>query len=431
MRTERERTHALKTVRAVLLTGLFFFCGLLVGCQPPAEPTPLNSNETGLDVGSAPLLDGSLQDSGAFEIDGAVRPDSGQADPGREDATLVDRPDAHAADSMVEMDAAGPSAPDLGSGPPAEDDAAIEPPPPGMPCPIDWETRRLAVIDDGRWEARDTTEGVQSLTEGTCGGGSGQHIYPFTAPAAGNYAVAVSGDTFSPLGFAVVYVRSSCPESATELGCDARRESNAATSIRLFADQSVYIFVDGIRGERFPSTGGYHLQVFRTESPALRDTRAWMNRSTGSTSVDVEGFVGSGSVGGIEYRFLDAQGQAIPSRGRVEPQRFGMMFELADEADERVSFAGTLDFNAELEADQIDTVTHLEVAVYDELAGVSEPNRVPLQQPTPLDLWAHCDPVGARSVCPDATACFIQIRSWTPYPRVIRPDETVQRHGLY
>ena len=49
------------------------------------------------------------------------------------------------------------------------------------------------------------------------------------------------------------------------------------------------------------------------------------------------------------------------------------MFELADEADERVSFAGTLDFNAELEADQIDTVTHLEVAVYDELAGVSEP----------------------------------------------------------
>ena len=223
---------------------------------------------------------------------------------------------------------------------------------------------------EGGWEARGTTEGVESITQGTCGGGSGQHIYAFTAPEAGRYAINVSGDTFSPLGFATVYVRSSCPEVETELGCDARREPNASTSVRLFADQTVYIFVDGILGERFPSTGGYHLRIFRTAPPELESAEAWMNRTTGSTSIDLRGFVGSGHPSGLVYRFFDEAGEVIPSRGRNEPQRFGLVFETMAGADERESFSGTLDFAADIPNEQIGSVSHVDVAVTVRLGSV-------------------------------------------------------------
>ena len=271
-------------------------------------PTGDMSSPTALDMGNGRDLGVPVTDTGSPINDGQPPPlDQGPTDAQQPDVTFVD---AHP------FDAAPPP-------------MRVE----GMPCPQAWGSRPLEPDEEGGWSVRGTTEGAQSRGEGSCGGNSGQHIYTFTAPDDGSYAVQVTGDTFAQLGFAVVYVRTGCADPDTELACDARREPNAAVTLNLPAQQTVYIFVDGIRSGQFPTTGGYRLQVFRRQIPVLTSANAWVNPVTASTSIDLAGTLGNLALGGVQYRFRDANGQVVPSRGRVDPLRFGLVFETMEQPD--------------------------------------------------------------------------------------------------
>ncbi len=382
------------------------------GCNDPAEPTQLSSQDVsphrGDDAGSMDMAieemsgqpDGGLPDTEAEAVDFGT--------PTRDVGVLLDG-------SLLQTDA-GEVIQDFGGLDAALADMNQVPIEDGDPCPDGWETRALEPTEDGAWEAQGTTDGVESVTEGSCGGGSGQHIYQFAAPARGTYAMELTGDTFAQLGFATVYVRTSCPDAQTELECDGRREPNAGVSVELQAGQTIYIFVDGLRSGQFPSTGGYRLRVSQPTPPVIDDISGWINPTNGSTSVDVDGVSGSAAPAGLQYQFLDDRGQVIASRGSVDPLRFGLVFDTMAQPDGRVTFRGTLDFASDVPVDRRDDVHQMEVSVYDLLGGVSEVVLVRMQAPRELGVGERCDMVSARTMCPAETECFIQDPLIEPNP---------------
>ncbi|MFN3198135.1 MAG: hypothetical protein ACE366_06925 [Bradymonadia bacterium] len=138
-------------------------------------------------------------------------------------------------------------------------------------CPAEWEVVDLnGLRNNDVWIANGDTAGGMSLTQGTCGGGSAQGIYAFTAPEAGLYrfetdSVEANADT-------VIYVRSLCgiesPEA--ELACnddDEGRNLLSAVEINLEANQEVFVFVDGYFDALFGDgwQGAYILTVSRPE----------------------------------------------------------------------------------------------------------------------------------------------------------------------
>ena len=379
-----------------------------LGCNEPAATTPLPSldmapdleqPDTGSDA-RHPELDGLLRDGSVPTPD----VDVSAVDVGASADATVQGPDV-----IQTMDDFGVV--DLGAV-----DAEPLSPVEGLPCPGGWAAVPLELNEQGEWSAVGTTEGAESRTEGSCGGGSGQDIFQFTSPAEGTYAITLVGETFAQLGFAVIYARTSCPEVDSEIACDARREPNARFMVRLAAQQQIYLFVDGLRSGGFPSTGGYRLRVFQPDMAMIQQVAAWMNPQNGSTSIDVTGVVGTAAVNGIEYRFLDAQGEPVAARGSVNPLRFGLVFDTRPEADGRTHFSGTLDFASDVMPARRDAVTHLEIAVYDALGAVSDPRRTRIQMPSQLGVGDRCDMVSARTMCPPETECFIQDPLVDPNP---------------
>ena len=363
---------------------------LLWACSPTEKLGALDVGTSGPDRGAFidAALDGTPPNEGRdagspAPEDGGLTGDMGRSDGG---APIEDTGGASA-------DGAAPP-PDQGPQSPA--------------CPPDWAAGTLEADDQGGWSASGNTNDSPNRTEGACGGGSGQHIYAFTAPEAGQYAVEVVGEGIGPLGFAVVFVRTHCADPATELACEARREPRAISIVPLDAEQTVYLFVDGIRELEFPSTGGYRLHVFRQEPPLLEAAAAWMNDENGSTLVEVSGLAGNVDLSGVQYRFLDAADEVIPSRLQVEPLQFGLQFITMEREDGRTAFSGALSFNAEIEAARRPEVTQMEVGIYDVLGAVSPLVLVPVADPEQLEIGDLCDLVGARDQCPEGTECFIR-----------------------
>ncbi len=283
-------------------------------------------------------------------------------------------------------------------------------------CPAGWITGALEEDGDDAWAITGNTNDTPNRGQGECGGGSGQHIYPFTAPEAGQYAVEVEGDGFGPLGFAVIYVRVQCDDEGTELACDARREPRALAVVDLAAQQTVYLVVDGIPSGNFPSTGGYRLRVYRQQAARLDAASAWMNDENGSTVLEVRGTVGNVGLEGIEYRFLDADGAVVPARGQDDPLRFGLLFTTMEREDGTIAFEGVLALNADVTPARRPDVAQVELSVYDVLGAQSAVRIVPVQAPLPLEIGEACDVAGARNRCPVGTECFIRDPVFDPGP---------------
>lgn len=407
---------------------------LLWACEPTesltavgdAAPSPADSTPPveGGDAGMGALdADGGRLDAARPRTDAALAGDMGTPSP----SDMAQPPLVSDASTPVDSDAALPSmdaemqpsedaalplpVPDVGIDPVAD----LGPVPEGA-CPADWITGVLPMEGVDTWAVSGNTNDTLNRTRGVCGGGSGQHVYPFTAPHAGQYAVEVTGEGIGALGFAVVYVRVQCDDDATELACDARREPRAISLVNLAAEQTVYLVVDGIHTGNFPSTGGYRLSVYRQAPPQLDSASAWMNDENGSTVFEVRGAVGNVALEGIEYRFVDADGEGVPARGQVEPLRFGLLFDTREQADGTTAFEGVLDLNADVARDRRADVTHVELSVYDTLGARSDALLVPVADPTPLDIGEPCDVAGARDRCPEGTECFIRDPVFDPGP---------------
>ena len=106
----------------------------------------------------------------------------------------------------------------------------------------------------------------RNVTAGSCGGGSGQAIYSFTAPAAGTFSFAA--DSQAPGSDPIIYARSHCRFGGEyadfELGCsDDHSRFTRAGLVRVTLDegQTIYVFVDGVRGDNGPWRGPYTLVV--------------------------------------------------------------------------------------------------------------------------------------------------------------------------
>ncbi|MCA9526871.1 MAG: hypothetical protein KC549_11325, partial [Myxococcales bacterium] len=116
---------------------------------------------------------------------------------------------------------------------------------PAAECPADWQTGVLNdhPADGGTFSVDGDTSDALILEGGSCGGGAGQDVWAFTAPAAGAWTmrtvIADNADT-------VLYVRSFCGLPQTELACNDDAGSLAsAVTVELEAGETVYIFVDG------------------------------------------------------------------------------------------------------------------------------------------------------------------------------------------
>jgi len=390
-----------------------------------ATPGPVGTDEGGLAPGNDLGLDGEVSIGDARALADGGRADGGNADQGSPSSDAG--PGESDMDVTPMMDSGRPPSSDGAVLPeddagqrPMNDDAALSPPDLGVvpvgECPAAWLTGRLVEDGDDAWAVTGNTNDTPNRTQGECGGGSGQHVYPFTAPVGGQYAVEVVGEGIGALGFAVVYVRTQCDAPETELVCDARREPRALGLVNLAAEQTVYLLVDGIHTGNFPSTGGYRLRVYRQSPPQLETGIAWMNDDNGSTILEVRGTQGNVALEGLSYRFVDAQGEVIPARGQEIPLRFGLPFTSRERDDGTTAFEGVLALNSDVAQDRRAQVAAVDLTVYDSLGAQSEILRVPVQDPDPIEIGDECDVAGARDRCPDGTECFIRDPVFDPGP---------------
>ena len=100
------------------------------------------------------------------------------------------------------------------------------------------------------WRASGNTTAGAAHGVGSCGGGAGDEVFTFTAPAAGIYSFLAGSEAEG--ADTLLYIRSACnygPEYAgIELECNDDQDENsrlAAVDVELAAEQTVYVFVDG------------------------------------------------------------------------------------------------------------------------------------------------------------------------------------------
>ena len=139
-------------------------------------------------------------------------------------------------------------------------------------CPDEWTVTDLNALQAGDvWTADGDTTGEISLTQGTCGGGSGQNIYSFVAPAAGTYLISTS--SVDENADTVLYVRDFCGLDAptAELSCnddDPNRDGlMSALELELDADQQIFIFVDGYFDALFGGIGWQGSYILTISQP--------------------------------------------------------------------------------------------------------------------------------------------------------------------
>ncbi|MCB9548284.1 MAG: hypothetical protein H6706_20905 [Myxococcales bacterium] len=104
-------------------------------------------------------------------------------------------------------------------------------------------------IAGGAFEAEGDTSDALIQPGGSCGGGAGQDVWSFTAPAGGLWRArtTLEGNNDDT----VLYARSLCGVAASELACNDDDDGvgyNSAISFPLDAGQTVYLFVDGYTG---------------------------------------------------------------------------------------------------------------------------------------------------------------------------------------
>ena len=141
---------------------------------------------------------------------------------------------------------------------------------PPTTCPEEWgpivEVNEDSVSDEWRFEGNLMDH--PNVTAGSCGGGSGQAIYAFTAPRTGEYSFV--GNSTAGGSDPVLYVRSHCGFDGAftdfELGCsDDHNRFTRAGLVRtaLEEGQIAYVFVDGARSDDGPWRGPYTLVIRR------------------------------------------------------------------------------------------------------------------------------------------------------------------------
>jgi hypothetical protein len=153
--------------------------------------------------------------------------------------------------------------------PDPEAEIAVDPVCTEVPVECPAEYGATAIEGAGpTWTIAGDTTGATSHTAGTCGGGSGDAVFTFTAPEAGTYTFATASEDAE--ADTVIFVRSACgagPEFAGfELACNDDPEAGntlAAVTLDLAAAETVYVFVDGYLGAEAGWTGPFELTVSR------------------------------------------------------------------------------------------------------------------------------------------------------------------------
>jgi hypothetical protein len=118
------------------------------------------------------------------------------------------------------------------------------------------------------WRQAGTLAGRPNRISGSCGGGSAQAIYEFTAPAAGTYSILANGTVNG--ADPIVYARSHCRFDGVftdfELGCNdnhGRITRDALIRVELTEGQRIYVFVDGAAIEGGTWQGPFDLVIRR------------------------------------------------------------------------------------------------------------------------------------------------------------------------
>jgi hypothetical protein len=135
-------------------------------------------------------------------------------------------------------------------------------------CPSDWGD--IVKLNDagraGEWRLTGDLTGRANVTQGSCGGGSAQGIYEFTAPAEATYSFYARSR--APGSDPVLYIRSHCSFGADvpqfELGCNddiSERSYSSLIRQKLTEGQTVYLFVDGAQSRQGPWRGPFNLIV--------------------------------------------------------------------------------------------------------------------------------------------------------------------------
>lgn len=108
------------------------------------------------------------------------------------------------------------------------------------------------------------TSGVMSAASGTCGGGtSGENTFVFTLYEAAD--VTVTTDLRGTAYNAAVYVRSTCADRTTELGCASAAPAGDSLTLSGLAAGTYFAFVDGAGG----ASGAYAISLTVTPRIAI------------------------------------------------------------------------------------------------------------------------------------------------------------------
>lgn len=268
-------------------------------------------------------------------------------------------------------------------------------------CPADWTVRDLSAA--AGWRLDGDTSGEVPRGTATCGGGSPAQVFRFVAPAPGPYRFVMDSRGHPDT---LLFVRSTCdsPDILAERACnDDATEGDlfqSAVTVRLEADEAVYVFADGYATED-PLAGAFVISAAAVSAPVVESGEGSINRSARTLGARLQGVDAEDDIVFAFVELRTADDTAIPLARDGAPVAVG--FDRLIQGEGRFELSLSLAFAEDFGG--FDRAARLVVWLVDAAELLAEPVAVELEAAGDLDSGARCDLQAAFGDCPVGEAC--------------------------
>ncbi len=362
--------------------------------------------DAAVDPDSAVVPDAAIEPDSAVDPDAAVENDAAGQDAAVDtDATVED---ATGVDAALEDGGAGSDAA-------SAEDAAV-------PC-----TDTAGTIDSSGsapWNAAGNV--VEDRLTGSCTAGypGSDALLRFVAPYAGTFRFSTAGSSFDTL----VYLRSDCADSNSELACNDQigLSSQAQVEASLADQQAVYVVIDSYRDSASKS---FVLTIHDAQAipvPSITALQATCSLDPNALGLVASGLAPGDDLGFMALQLLDSAGSPTPMHGSDE-------LELALDGSPFVDFnasagAFALQFSAPMETPLVD-VASVSLRLASRSGDYGPALTVACNLPPELTSGAECDPEGGLNTCLAGQRCSTEAGPTVPATCVDATPPTLTQAG--
>lgn len=246
--------------------------------------------------------------------------------------------------------------------------------------------------------------GTRDVFAASCSGETegSEAVLRFSAPEAGFWVFSTAGVGFD----SILYALGDCNDGFTELACNddiAQDDLSSRILLELEADETVYLFVDQLRGT---SATPFRVTAERidAEPPVISEFEAFFNPAFSSVGISATATDADGDITRFRFGMIDTEGMPIPLTQASDEFEAGFdevdFFTLTQNGDGTYTVEGTVVFDA------LPPVGQLTLALGDANGLWGETATAAVMAPTTERAAGEaCDGGRARDLCAAGTAC--------------------------